>query len=435
MLGSSVQTIRDTFKHFNSLTDAHGGTNFGAIHYTRIHALKEYVQDRQRCHGHVPDAAGFTNAVMEGYIGKSEVTDTSADSLEVAEPPKLGENNFHQWEDAILAQLRAKKGNNDVPLAYVVRKPTPPAQYADETERLIYEAIQTGPPWEEDKKTVGNYIIGLPAQTPAMTWIKDHMASQDGSAMITALCTHFLVLAQVERIIQYARAKRDKAIYRSQAIYTFKKFSTDLQEAFTLLVEYDTEVPQAEQIHLLREKIMTHKADFNAAAITTLMDGNHLTFADAIAHVSQYVSHFFPAGATFTRRRGTISSINVSQITQEKRGEKFFYNGVGITEFTRHYPRDEWLRIKDLWPQIQAEKDKKVSPKEAKHKSPWPADKQAKAMQKKIKSLSCRVAALQQSEGSVATATTANSNETDNVDEDDKVTGPRAYGRKGKASS
>ena len=300
MLGSSIQTIFDTFKHFNSLTDARGGTNFGAIHYTRIHALTEYIQDRQRRHGQVPDAAGFTNAVMEDYIGKSEVTDTSADSLEVAEPPKLGENNFHQWEDAILAQLRAKKGNNDVPLAYVVRKPTPPAQYADETKRLIYEAIWTGLVWEEDKKTVGNYIIGLLAQTPAMTWIKDHMASQDGSAMITALRMHFLGLTQVECIIQYARAKRDKAVYRSQAIYTFEKFSTDLQEAFTLLAEYDTEVPQAEQIRLLREKIMTDKADFNAAAITTLMDSNHLTFADAVARVSQYVSHFFPAGATFT---------------------------------------------------------------------------------------------------------------------------------------
>ena len=436
MLGSSVQTIRNTFKHFNSLTDARGGTNFGAIHYTRIHALTEYVQDRQWRHGQVPDAAGFTNAVMEGYIGKSEVTDTSADSLEVAEPPKLGEKYFHQWEDAIIAQLRAKKGNNDVPLAYVVRKPTPPAQSADETERLIYEAIRTGPAWEEDKKTVGNYIIDLLAQTPAMTWIKDNMASQDGSAMIAALRMHFLGLAQVERIIQYARTKWDKAIYRSQAIYTFEKFSTVLQEAFPLPAEYDPEVLQAEQIHLLREKIMTDKADFNAAAITTLMDGNHLTFADAVTHMSQYVSHFFPTGTTFTQHRGTISSINnVSQIAQEKRGEKFFNNGVDITEFTRRYSPDEWLKIKDLWPQIQAEKDKKASPKESNHKSPRPADKRAKAMQKKIKSLSRKVAALQQSEGSVATATTANSNETDNADEDDEPMGPRGYGKKCEASS
>ena len=91
-------------------------------------------------------------------------------------------------------------------------------------------------------KTVGNFIIGLLAQTLAKTWIKDHMASQDGSALIAALHTHFLGPAQVECIIQYAQSKCDKAVYRSQAVYTFECFSMDLQEAFTLLAEYDTEL-------------------------------------------------------------------------------------------------------------------------------------------------------------------------------------------------
>ena len=117
------------------------------------------------------------------------------------------------------------------------------------------------------------------------------MASQDGSAMIATLHTHFLRLAQAEHIIQYAQSKRDEAIYRSQAVYTFEHFSTGLQEASALLAEYNTEVPQAEQICLLCEKIMMDKADFNATTITTLMDGNHITFADAVAHISQYVSH------------------------------------------------------------------------------------------------------------------------------------------------
>ena len=141
---------------------------------------------------------------MNEYIKRSGISKQAGDKLEVAKPPKLGENNFHQWEDAILAQLCTKKGNIDVPLAYVVWKPTPPTVYADKTERLIYEATRTRPAWEEDKKTVGNFIIGLLVQTLAKTWIKDHMASQDGSAMIAALCTHFLGLAQVEHIVQYA---------------------------------------------------------------------------------------------------------------------------------------------------------------------------------------------------------------------------------------
>ena len=128
------------------------------------------------------------------------------------------------------------------------------------------------------------------------TWIKDHMASQDGSAMI-ALRTHFLGPAQVERIVQFMRAKCDKATYCSQAVYSFERFSTDLQEVFTLLAEYDDKVRQVEQIHLLHEIILMDKADFNATIITTLMDRNHATFADAVAHVSQYVSHFFPAGS------------------------------------------------------------------------------------------------------------------------------------------
>ena len=210
----------------------------------------------------------------------------------------------------------------------------------------------------------------------AKTWIKDHMASQDGSAMIAALCTHFLGLPQVEHIVQYAQSKHDKAVYRSQPVYTFECFSTYLQEAFTLLAEYDTEVPQAEQIRLLREKIMTDMVDFNAATISTLMDGNHITFEDAVACILQYVSHFFPASSTFVRcGRGNISAANVSQIAQEKRGEKYLYNGVDITDFTCQYACDEWLKIKDLWPQIQVEKD---------HKSVGKTDGKTKALHKPV---------------------------------------------------
>ena len=134
MLGTSVENIQDTFKHFNALANTHGSTNLGTIHYTHIYARTKYVPDRQRQHGQVPDMAGFSNTVMNGYIDKSEVTENMSDTLDVAEPPKLGENNFHQWEDAILTQLQVKKGNNNVTLAYVVCKPTPPATFADETE-------------------------------------------------------------------------------------------------------------------------------------------------------------------------------------------------------------------------------------------------------------------------------------------------------------
>ena len=79
MLGATVETICDNFKHFNSLTEAHGGTNLGAIHYTRIHALTEYVRDWQCWHGQLPDPAGFTNVVMNEYIERSGVNGKAGD--------------------------------------------------------------------------------------------------------------------------------------------------------------------------------------------------------------------------------------------------------------------------------------------------------------------------------------------------------------------
>ena len=63
---------------------------------------------------------------MNEYIERSGVNEQAGDKLEVAKPPKLRENNIHQWEDAILAQIHANKRNINVPLAYVVQKPTPP---------------------------------------------------------------------------------------------------------------------------------------------------------------------------------------------------------------------------------------------------------------------------------------------------------------------
>ena len=64
MLGTSIESIQEMFKHFNSLSDARGSMNFGVVHYTRIHALMEYVCDQQHCHNQVPDAAGFTDTVI-----------------------------------------------------------------------------------------------------------------------------------------------------------------------------------------------------------------------------------------------------------------------------------------------------------------------------------------------------------------------------------
>ena len=62
------------------------------------------------------------------------------------------------------------------------------------------------------------------------------------------------------------------------------------------------------------------------------------------------------------RGKATVSGISLSQVAHETHGDKYYYNGVDITDFTCHYTKDEWMKIKDLWSKIQAEKDcKKTS--------------------------------------------------------------------------
>ena len=160
----------------------------------------------------------------------------------------------------------------------------------------------------------------------------------------------------------------------------------------------DAEVPQAEQIRLLCKKIHTKKADFNAAVVTTLIDGTHATFAEAVTHVSQYVSHVFPASTTLSWGcgRANISSVNLSQVAHEQRSNKYFYNGVDITDFTCHCNHDEWMKLKDLWGQIQSENDKKEKGKGNAKAEMATTSKCAKALTKRIKSLTKRVAALQE---------------------------------------
>ena len=98
--------------------------------------------------------------------------------------------------------------------------------------------------------------------------------------------------------------------------------------------------------------------------------------------------------------------------------------------------RDEWLKIKDLWPQIQVENDcesvRKMDGKaKALHK---PVAKRAKALHKKIKSLTKKVAALQDVESESQGGA---SNMGDGAAKYDYVeaTGPRAFRKKHKAGN
>ena len=54
--------------------------------------------------------------------------------------PSCGNN-----KEQLVFWIKAYQGDLDIPLVYVVQKPTPPSNDVDETECLLYEAKYSGP--------------------------------------------------------------------------------------------------------------------------------------------------------------------------------------------------------------------------------------------------------------------------------------------------
>ena len=164
------------------------------------------------------------------------------------------------------------------------------------------------------------------------------------------------------------------------------------------------------------------------------MDGTHTTFAKAVACVSQYVSHFFPASTTLSRGHGRANntSLNLSQVAHEQHSNKYFYNGVDITDFTCPYSRDEWMKLKDLWGQIQSEKDKRDKGKGKAKAKMATTSICARALTKRIKSLTKRVSALQEQSDRDPKDPVPAPDTSQDGDDDDEATGPRVFGKKRK---
>eukprot|EP00957_Ditylum_brightwellii_P157693 12002680-Ditylum_brightwellii.AAC.1 len=101
ILVPTLEGVKSKFKIFKLLSDSQCGVNFGAIHCQHILSLVTYAKDKKCC-DQPADPAGFTASVMNGCITQSQVeTNAETADLEVTEPPRLADNNFHKWERAV----------------------------------------------------------------------------------------------------------------------------------------------------------------------------------------------------------------------------------------------------------------------------------------------------------------------------------------------
>ena len=429
-LGTKVEHIRDVFKGFNTLPDARGGVIFGAMQYTRLHALVSFVQDKQR-RGQPINPVDFTAPVMESYIMKARgsIDGTAEIAFTLPDPPKLKESTFMDWEESVLTHLRAKTGTRGIPLSYVIRRDLPdgstPDDLTDDVERLIYEANRTGEDFDRDNQAVGAYLNGLLAGQPAAAWIRAHRDTNDGLQIMTTLRVHFLGASQVASIVAKARSKRDQAFYKSEGSYTFDRFSTDLKNAFTTLKMYGRPVEPEEQITILLSKIKTNDAAFNAAVATTLLDPTLTSYDTAVAKIIPLVSHFF-GNIRETKKRYTagVSGVTAQDFADQTTNGRLFSKGVDITDFTRRYSDAEWAKLPaDVRKAIAAEKAAKGIG--GKKKKPGKRKNSYASQRRTIKQLKATIKALTETGTQKPPEDTASGDQSEHV-------GPGSFGPNGR---
>ena len=438
MLGYTREDIRDLMKSFNSIAINSGGVVMGAVHYARIHALVRFIRDQLR-RGITPDANEFTTEVMNQYVDEANGKESSSDAgdLETPAPGKLTDENFDEWYDTVVIALQKSRGVLGVPLSYVVREDLPQdvtVDSLDASARLIYQAPHAGAAYSQDNKKVGEYLNALLSGQDAHEWIKDFVRSLDGRAMMVALRTHYLGPSQIEARLDKAKAVKDNAYYRNEATYSFEKFTTDLEKAYSTLAKHGETVTEAEKLRLLRLKIQTDNASFKATTTSYLLTHTG-SYQDAISKLKTLVAQFMkpPGGATKKRAfRPGISGVTAQDFADRTDNGKCFCNGVDITDFTRQYSSDDFSKLPQDVRQAISRARGSNKGKGGKGGSP----NQQKRLKKSIKALKAKEKILKANISSLEAAT-ANSNNNpesnDSQDQDDdpekkNVTfGPNAY--------
>ena len=123
-----------------------------------------------------------------------------------------------------------------ISLDYVTRHNMPVGWTAtNKHDQLKYQAIHIGLDWEADKMAVYTNIKACCLDGEGWLWIKYFNSQEDGQHTTTNLREHYEGAGEVNKRVAWATANMDNAHSTSENTNLFEKFSTVLQDCFTIL--------------------------------------------------------------------------------------------------------------------------------------------------------------------------------------------------------
>jgi hypothetical protein len=113
--------------------------------------------------------------------------------IKTPEPFKK-DTKWRAWKESILTYLHLKKGQANVPLAYIVREydyPLPGMTYQTVHDELVASAILHGPEYNTNNGIVYNLLQSLTLNGPAWAWISTYEHVRDGRNAWKALINYY----------------------------------------------------------------------------------------------------------------------------------------------------------------------------------------------------------------------------------------------------
>ena len=163
----------------------------GAMLGRNIEGLVYWCKERKR-QGLDLDVRLVTPRALADAIELMEMDDAEDEAK--AEIPKLAfePTKWVSWYNSVMNYLRAVRGQNKVPLVYVVRKDRKADQpFESAEEERIYSIKLSGKAYDADNKKVYNILVELLARTSAWTYVSKFGKKEDGRGAMDSLRSHY----------------------------------------------------------------------------------------------------------------------------------------------------------------------------------------------------------------------------------------------------
>jgi hypothetical protein len=210
-------------------------------------------------------------------------------------PMKFNPKKYISWARSFENYPDSLKGKSKVPLTYIIRpNNVHPDEAETEYQRMVWSAPHNGFAYEEDNREVYCIYKDVMADTDGWTWF-NHVVEGDGRHAHQIITMHYRGDAETARRVAEAEAFLERLHFKSEALFSFEKYTTRLNKCFKLLEDNDQALAEAQKVKKMLKGVISTNPE--VIAIKAVVCSIHPTtnFNQASTLMDGQIAILFPA--------------------------------------------------------------------------------------------------------------------------------------------